>query len=252
MYTTHSVGCLPPDLGCGIRAVLAEKGAERSRIANSYWSVDPGEDDRVEYTPLLFAMGARLLSLTIPRYGVIVEGPSDAILLPSLFREATGLSRLPYRIVPGLSEVAGADVSSLGHHAGKIVTLADGDEGGRRICERLVTGGISGDDIFHLGCVHADCTLEDLVEPNVLSEAINRELQTWNLGALRIAATDLPTTGRWNWLVHMGDVTGDPIERLSKPRIAQRVVDSARGARPSETNRALLNLSVAAKGSGST
>ena len=44
IYTTHSVGCLPPDLGCGIRVILAAQDAERSRISNSYWSVDPGDN----------------------------------------------------------------------------------------------------------------------------------------------------------------------------------------------------------------
>src|SRR5260370_19152141 len=92
IYATHSVGCLPPDIGCGIRVLLGEKDAERSRIANSYWSVNPTGDEKVGYTPLLFAMGAQLLALTIPRFGVIVEGPSDAILLPSLLREAAGLT----------------------------------------------------------------------------------------------------------------------------------------------------------------
>ncbi|MCA1703677.1 MAG: hypothetical protein LC808_10630, partial [Actinobacteria bacterium] len=77
----------------------------RSRIVNSYWSVVPDNDDRIGYTPLLFAMGARMLALTIPRFGVIGEGPSDAIL-PSLLRGAVPTSRLPYRVVPGLAELA--------------------------------------------------------------------------------------------------------------------------------------------------
>lgn len=201
IYTTHSVGCLPPDLGCGIRVVLAAQDAERSRIANSYWSVDPGDDRKVGYTPLLFAMGARLLSLTIPRYGVVVEGPSDAILLPSLFREATGLLSLPYRMVPGLSDIADTDVSSLSHHAGKVVSLADGDAGGLEICNRLRSGGIPTSDIFNLTLVRPDCALEDLVDAGVLTDAINRELETWNIGPFRVIDTDLPGTRRWSWLV---------------------------------------------------
>ena len=75
IYTTHSVGCLPPDLGCGIRVVLAEEGAERSRIVNSYWSVVPEEDDKIGYTPLLFAMGARMLALDHPPLRRHYRGP---------------------------------------------------------------------------------------------------------------------------------------------------------------------------------
>jgi predicted ATPase len=38
IYTTHSVGCLPPDLGSGIRAVVPIEGSERSTINNSFWT----------------------------------------------------------------------------------------------------------------------------------------------------------------------------------------------------------------------
>jgi AAA domain, putative AbiEii toxin, Type IV TA system/AAA domain len=241
VYTTHSVGCLPPDLGCGIRVMLAEEGKERSRITNSYWSVDPAGDDKVGYTPLLFAMGARLLALTIPRFGVIVEGPSDAILLPSLLRQATGLSALPYRVVPGLSEIAQSNVPSLSHHGGKVVSLADGDSGGRAICDMLRDGGVPAASVFHLGDVRADCTLEDVVDGGVLADAINRELETWGIDPLRVVATDLPPTARWAWLVQQGEATATPIERLSKPRVAQRIVDIGRSARESFSPRVLVN-----------
>jgi hypothetical protein len=241
IYTTHSVGCLPPDLGCGLRVVVAEKDAERSRIANSYWTLDPDDDQKVGYAPLLFAMGARMLSLTLPRFGVITEGPGDAILLPSLLRDATGLPRLPYRVVPGLAEVADADVQSLSHRAGKVVTLADGDAAGLAICEKLRSAGIAPSEIFNLGQVRAECALEDIVDPAVLADAINRELDTWRIGPLRVAATDLPATGRWAWLKQQCVASGTPLKRLSKARIAQRVVEIGREARESASPRALID-----------
>lgn len=230
IYTTHSVGCLPPDLGCGIRVVLAEEGAERSRIVNSYWSVIPAKDDRIGYTPLLFAMGARMLALTIPRFGVIAEGPSDAILLPSLLREAVPTSRLPYRVVPGLAELAEDRVDSVHHHAGKVLCLTDDDQGGEAIRTKLIAGGVSGDTIFHLGCVVAGCTLEDLVRAELFAEAVNQELDTWGLGPLRVDVADVPATARWSWLFGQGASTGTPIDKLSKARIAQRIVDAGREA----------------------
>lgn len=245
IYTTHSVGCLPPDLGCGIRVMLAKKDAERSHIANSYWSVDPDDNSKVGYTPLLFAMGARLLSLTIPRFGVIAEGPSDAVLLPSLFREATGNSRLPYRVVPGLSDVADSDVSSLSQEGGQIVALADGDGGGREICRKLSHGGMDPATIFSLGDVLPGCTLEDLVDPAILADAINLELETWNIGPFRVTAAELPATERWAWLVQKGVETGTAIERLSKPRVAQRVVDLGRTSEPPAARRRSLDPDLA-------
>lgn len=230
IYTTHSVGCLPPDLGCGIRVVLAEEGAERSRIVNSYWSVVPEKDDRIGYTPLLFAMGARMLALTIPRFGVVAEGPSDAILLPSLLREAVPTSRLPYRVVPGLAELAEDRVDSVHHHAGKVLCLTDDDEGGEAIQAKLVAGGVSPDTIFSLGRVAAGYTLEDLVRPDLFADAVNQELDTWGLGPMRVDATQVPATGRWSWLLAEGASTSTPIDKLSKARVAQRIVDAGREA----------------------
>ena len=242
IYTTHSVGCLPPDLGCGIRVLLAEGDAERSRIANSYWSVNPTDDEKVGYTPLLFAMGARLLALTIPRFGVIVEGPSDAILLPSLLREAATLITLPYRIVPGLAEIARSDASCLSNHGGKVIALSDGDEGGQAIGAKLRNNGVPGNSIFHLAQVRAGCTLEDLVDASVLAEAINQEMETWGIGPFRVVPANLPPVGRWAWMTQQGKETGTPIDRLSKSRIAQRVVDIGQSSKDSDSARQLVNV----------
>lgn len=232
IYTTHSVGCLPPDLGCGIRVVLGEEGAERSRIVNSYWSVVPEEDDKIGYTPLLFAMGARMLALTIPRFGVITEGPSDAVLLPSLLREAAATGRLPYRVVPGLAELAEDRVDSVHHHAGKVLCFTDDDEGGAAIRAKLVGGGVSEDTIFSLGVALAGCTLEDLVRADLFADAVNQELDTWGLGPMRVDVAQVPATGRWSWLLAEGASTTTPIDKLSKARVAQRIVDAGRDSEP--------------------
>jgi hypothetical protein len=228
VYTTHSVGCLPPDLGTGIRAVLAERGAERSRIANSYWSVTPDDEERVGYAPLIFAMGARMLSLTIPRYGVVAEGPSDALLLPTLFREVAQLRTLPYRVVPGLSELARSETMTVDHHAGKIACLTDDDDAGKDIRRRLRDGGLPEDRLLHLGKIAPGCTLEDLISATVFAHAVNSELETWSIGRERVDPAQVPITARWSWLEAWGEETATPIARLSKPRVAQRVVDSGR------------------------
>lgn len=240
IYTTHSVGCLPPDLGCGIRVVLAEEGAERSRIVNSYWSVVPEEDDKIGYTPLLFAMGARMLALTIPRFGVITEGPSDAVLLPSLLREAAATSRLPYRVVPGLAELAEDRVDSVHHHAGKVLCLTDDDEGGEAIRAKLIAGGVAEDIVFSLGRVATGCTLEDLVRAELFAEAVNLELDTWGLGPMRVDAAQVPASGRWSWLLANETATSTPIEKLSKARVAQRIVDIGRQREPGSAAALLL------------
>jgi energy-coupling factor transporter ATP-binding protein EcfA2 len=229
IYTTHSVGCLPPDLGCGIRVVIAQPGAERSRIVNSYWSVEPADEEKVGYAPLLFAMGAQMLALTVPRCALIAEGPADAVLLPSLFREASGGRPLAFRVVPGLSEIAGDRVDTLHRHGGRIACLTDDDPGGAAIREKLREGGVQDELVFHLGTALAGGSLEDLISAGLFADAVNTELNTWGLGPYRVDASTVPSTGRWEWLELQGKSTGTPIENLSKVRVAQRVVDARKG-----------------------
>lgn len=52
IYTTHSAGCLPEDLGTGIKVVRPIGMSGESEILNSYWSEGPG------VKPLIIGMGA--------------------------------------------------------------------------------------------------------------------------------------------------------------------------------------------------
>jgi energy-coupling factor transporter ATP-binding protein EcfA2 len=195
VYTTHSIGCLPPDLGRGVRAVIPES-EDTSTIANSFWAVQPSDQAKVGYAPLLFAMGATLLPLTVPRYAVLVEGPADAVLLPSLLREATASGPLAYRIVPGLSELDPVQVNALRQSASRIVCLTDGDQGGADLRAKWTKVGVPTGSILDLGSIVAGGTLEDLVEPSIFAEAANTEIETWNLGMARVTVADLPATDR--------------------------------------------------------
>lgn len=236
IYSTHSVGCLPPDLGRGIRAVVPSKIAERSGIENSYWSIDRAGNERIGYAPLLFAMGASMLAWTVPRFAVVAEGTSDAILLPTLLREAAQTSALPYRVVPGLSEVPENQMSSLIHHAGSMAFLADGDEAGVKRLAQLKKHGVEVDRLFHLGLVRKGCTLEDLVTTIAFAEAVNLEIEAWRLSTRRITAAQVPSLERWKWLAEQ-----DPkFESLSKNRVAQRLVDLATPDDPTTAQRRII------------
>jgi hypothetical protein len=225
IYTTHSIGCLPPDLGRGIRAILPERDAERSQIFNSYWSVEPKDRNRVGYAPLLFAIGAQMLPLTIPRFAVIAEGPSDALLLPSLLREASGTGVLTYRVIPGLSELPLEDMARLTEEAGKVLFLVDGDQSGDNLRQQLTSAKIDPALVLTLGELRDGCTLEDVVHGQLLADAINAELAAWGMGSAQLAAEELPAVGRWAWLATWNGITPEEFNRLNKLRIAQRVVD---------------------------
>lgn len=245
VYTTHSLGCLPPDLGRGIRAVLAERDTERSSIENSYWSIAPN-GKRIGYTPVLFAMGANLLALTVPRYAVITEGPSDAVLLPTLLREVTGLDVLPYRIVPGLADLVVRETGALATSAGAVVCLTDGDPAGRKRLNAIrESAKVDPSCLFHLGQLREDeATLEDLVSEDVFLAAIRTEVETWAIQGLDLDDPP-PTVGRWQWLRSRGSDSNDgPIaDRLNKVRVAQRIVDQRRDS-PTDAPELLVDQSV--------
>ena len=143
IYSTHSPGCLPHDLGNGVRAVAPISGqADRSYVKNWIWGSDAG------FRPLLLCMGASAAALTPHRYAVATEGVSDFILLPSLLRRAIKSDSLPYQVVPGLAQLAKGDICRIDSESDRMMYLTDGDEGGKRMRRKIKSAGIPDDRVF--------------------------------------------------------------------------------------------------------
>ena len=124
-YTTHSPGCLPADLGTGIRVITRDpEYADASVIKNNFW-----EGEGPGFSPLLFAMGAGAAAFSVCRNAVLAEGASDMVLFPSLIRKATGLDDLDYQVAPGLANAHGSGIR-VEEVAARVVYLTDGDRGG--------------------------------------------------------------------------------------------------------------------------
>lgn len=181
-YTTHSPGCLPKDLGTGVRLVAPRADrADASELRNDFWtSSEPG------FTPLLFAMGASAAAFSSLRRAVIAEGASDMILLPSLFRLATGLDELDFQVAPGLANYHGSGLE-LEEVAAHVVYLVDGDDGGDAHQERLVGMGVRKDRVLQLPRGMAP---EDLVDEELYLSVINGLLAS-RKRRLRISPGDL-------------------------------------------------------------
>jgi predicted ATP-dependent endonuclease of OLD family len=45
IYTTHSAGCLPEDLGAGIRIIEPMQASNHSRVLNRFWSTELGSTE---------------------------------------------------------------------------------------------------------------------------------------------------------------------------------------------------------------
>lgn len=167
-YTTHSPGCLPSDLGTGIRVLARDaEYADASLIRNNFWEgAGPG------FSPLLFAMGAGAAAFSMCRNAVLAEGASDMVLLPTLIRAATGLDDLDYQVAPGLANAHGSGIR-VEEVAARVVYLTDGDDGGAKHRASLAEVGVDGSRVFALPKAHA---VEDLINRDDYLRVVNRFL----------------------------------------------------------------------------
>lgn len=224
IYTTHSIGCLPEDLGTTIR-VVEPTGPERSELRDSFWEGGAG------LTPLMLAMGATALAFMPSRFAVIGEGPSEGILLPSLLREARDErffgKALGFQVAPGLALVARRAAEELELDAANVAYLHDADEGGRNHAGKLPERAHLEGRVFELGYgKEQGLCVEDLVEAGLFAEAVNAVLARTRDAEDRVDAGELPAVARPEYLAGWCEQRG--IDPLSKRLIAEDVVRLAR------------------------
>ncbi len=234
IYTTHSIGCLPEDLGLGI-AVVREIGAERSAVSQSFWT------DGIGLSPIVAHLGATIFAFTPARRVLIGEGAHEAILLPSLLREARGgdVHRpLGFQIVGGLSEVRRLqDASLLEEQAGTVLYVVDNDPGGMANLASVPQSARDDGRAFVLGEDTDVDSIEDLVDAGVFSRAIDAVFNASSKPSTEVQADDIPASGRAKWaekLLARSDV------KKARTRLAVACVDLAEGKLLEEARRPVV------------
>lgn len=169
VYTTHSLGCLPSDWS-GLK-VVQKSGPLESKVVNKYWSLGEG------YRPLIDASGAASLAFLPLRPALLVEGATDALLLPSLMREACGLQSLEYSVVPGLTNAEA--IPRIARVGSSVQFCVDNDKSGRRIASALEKE--YGKTPVHFYSTEDGVELEDFVRYDVLAEAASRYMARYSL-----------------------------------------------------------------------
>jgi hypothetical protein len=221
IYTTHSAGCLPEDIGTGVRLVVPLQGQDRSRVINWFW-----EDDQPGFGSLLFGMGyaAGAFAFTPARFAVFTEGPTELMLLPALFRDATGKRRLEFQIAPGLALVNRETASTLELEAARVKYVVDSDTAGNAIKRVLRGGGVRDDDIFDLRDGDTDgLTIEDFVDGEAYRLAINEELRRSGHPAHQLDVGEIPDAQRVAFVQAWANDRG--IGNPSKVKVAGRIVE---------------------------
>ncbi|MFO0047521.1 MAG: ATP-dependent nuclease [Pseudanabaena sp.] len=227
IYTTHSAGCLPEDLGNGVRCVLPIKDKEASKIENNFWAIDK-QDKRAGFSPLLFSMGASSLAFIPIRKAVFVEGATDMLLLPTMLRQASNKSYLGFQIAPGLSETKNSFLRQLKNEAPTLAFLVDNDKAGKKLSENLKDAGVDESQIFSLPSVEG-CVLEDCIRKELYLEAVNKVLQDWNQNVPIILLEELPDINRPKAVEDWCQAKN--INRPDKKNIAYCLLDFATGER---------------------
>lgn len=224
IYTTHSIGCLPEDLGMGVRLIESnEPESYTSRIENSFWiSQRPG------FSPLLFGMGASTLAFVPLRNAVIAEGASDIILWPTLFREATGHEYLDFQIAPGLSEASSPKIIVLDNEAPQTTYLLDADVGGNNLRSELKQAGIPASRIFQIPDKERQgLVVEDLIRLEVYVQAVNEELHRSYGSGYSLPADRLPAVNRPAEVETWCEENG--VKPPNKTAVAYRVLEKGSG-----------------------
>ncbi|WP_158543180.1 MULTISPECIES: AAA family ATPase [unclassified Haloferax] len=219
IYTTHSAGCLPSDLGRGIRPVITQEG-ERSDIRNGFWMDGPG------FKPIMGAMGLGPLAFSMTRNALIAEGPSETILLPTLIRQATGKSELQYQVAPGASNVGGAGLPELLSETGRSVILLDGDDAGVKSKKTLTDTGADPEKVRTYRDFGGEpLVFEDLIDPGIYTEAVNEELNTWQNPDSDLVSSDLPDMNRVGAVEQWCNDQG--LDSPVKTNVCQRLAEKA-------------------------
>src|SRR5215212_10380420 len=220
IYTTHSIGCLPEDLGTGVRLIEIDSADEtKSTVRNWFW-----DNSRPGFSPLLFGMGASTLAFIPVRHAVATEGIVDIILWPTLLRHATSRAHLDFQVVPGISESTLPEITQLDREAPLTAYLLDADEGGNELCEALRLAGISDRRIFTLPDRESrGLTVEDLVDPAVYVAAVNAGLHLAQGPSVSFPMSELPVARRAKTVAGWCKSHGYSVP--SKRLIAYRIVE---------------------------
>ncbi|NYD89171.1 AAA family ATPase [Sphingomonas melonis] len=244
IYTTHSAGCLPEDLGHGVRLVHPQGAdATTSVITNKFWAIQGGG-----FSPLLFGLGATTMAFFPTRHALCVEGPADMLLLPQLIREALGTQTLGYQIVPNLSSAARELAPLVPAEASAIAFLVDGDPGGRKIKAALLRSGVPDTRVIVLETPDGQgLELEDLVEPTILLRAVDALIDRHHPGSAKLGAEAMPGAMRMEWLeAGYQRVTSQKLPKVELAYELLDMLDSDPALRLLDPGRAALLADIAA------
>jgi predicted ATP-dependent endonuclease of OLD family len=210
---------------------------DHSQVLNGFWFGASG------FSPLLIAMGASAFAFSAAQKALVTEGFTDALLLPTLIREASEVDRLEYQVVPDFARAKADEVLNFDLLAARVAYVADGDQGGTDHVEnKLKPNGILPEQIAFLGGEGSGTTLEDLVDPGVFLEVVNDHLKDHGAD-VDFPEEQLPSTGRMTALAEWCEAQSTPasvIDAPTKPDVAKALLAKRKRALVADDHRETL------------
>lgn len=195
VYSTHSIGSLPEDLGLGVRLVRWNpRNPKRSIIVNKFWQ----QEGDAGFKPLLFGMGATTLAFFPTRKALVSEGPTELLLLPKMLKQSLGVDSLDFQVVHGLANLSPTGLSMVDSVGSGVCYLVDNDAAGNKIRSNLESVGVKASSIFCVSdFLKSAVTTEDLIDADVWMRAVNdvASIAGMNESVIKSKA-DVPETDR--------------------------------------------------------
>jgi hypothetical protein len=120
------------------------------------------------------------------------------MLLPTILREATNSTQLPFQILPAVSEASNDELLAMSRDAPEVAFLVDGDPAASKFAARLEKIGIDRGRILSLGTNDdgKPLVVEDLLDAETYVRAVNEELLSWPPHTGSLSTTTLPKSRR--------------------------------------------------------
>lgn len=190
IYTTHSPFALPSDLSA-VREVVSNPGNGTSTINNHLW-----QNTTSGLLGLHVRMGAASAGSWVARHTLVVEGVTDAALLPRMLDEALGGGSVPFMCIPGYP-YAGKDPLVFEAQAVNVAYLFDGDQAGKGYAKQLSKRGVADDRIFFWD---EGAMLEDYLSEALFIAAAQAAARTYQKNPLPVPPGSLPGPDRYRQL----------------------------------------------------
>lgn len=189
IYTTHSPFALTSDISA-IREVEADpEGHPGTSIINNHvW-----RNTTDGLIGLHVRMGAASIANWLPRHTLIVEGVTDAALIPRLLSEVLSLQTLEVMCIPGYV-YAGKEVLVFEDQAKYTAYLFDGDKSGSTYAKKLQSRGIDETRIMQWS---PETTLEDYLDEGFFLKAVELAARVCKINAIPLRTGDVPGPNRY-------------------------------------------------------